>query len=129
MLSVLIVLLTASAALAQQGRTRSAYVVGAICSLTGKDARIGISQREALLWVAEYTNAKGGINGHPLQVIVEDDASDGTMAVKGAKKLIELHLASALIGSSGTTASLAVIVNSTLLMVRASRGRWVIETK
>ena len=56
----------------------------------------------------EQINKSGGINGNPLKVIIEDDASDNTNAVKAAKKLLEQDNVCAIIGGSGTGPSMAV---------------------
>jgi branched-chain amino acid transport system substrate-binding protein len=108
-LALLILLLAAGPASAQQPSGMAPYVVGAICSLTGRDAPVGMAQRDALLLLTEQINAKGGINGHPLRVIVEDDASDSVMAVKAVKKLIEQDYVHGLIGPNGTPQGLAVL--------------------
>jgi len=36
----------------------------------------------------KYINAKGGINGHPVKIFVEDDQGDPTAAAAAAKKLV-----------------------------------------
>lgn len=84
------------------------YVVGAFVSVSGPNAPLGTPERDTLLMLEEQVNKKGGINGHPLKLIIEDDGSDNTNAVKAAKKLIEQDNVCALIGGSGTGPSLAV---------------------
>ena len=85
------------------------YVIGVFCSVTGPNAPLGTPERDTLLMLEEQINKKGGIKGHPLKLIIEDDGSDNTNAVKAAKKLIEQDNVCAIIGSSGTGPTMAVI--------------------
>lgn len=90
-------------------KNASPYVIGAICSITGPNAPLGTPERDTLLMQEEQVNKKGGINGHPVKIIIEDDGSDNTNAVKAAKKLIDQDQVCALIGSSGTGPTMAII--------------------
>jgi len=51
----------------------------------------------------------GGINGHPLQVIVEDTVGDEAKAVNAVKKLIYRDNVLAIIGPSRSGTTMAVI--------------------
>lgn len=88
---------------------KAPYVVGAVCSISGPNAPLGTPERDTLLMLTEKLNQKGGVNGHPLKVMIEDDGSDNTNAVKAAKKLVEQDRVCALIGSSGTGPTMAMI--------------------
>ncbi len=103
---IIIFLVFGLTALAKDNRP---YVVGAFCSVTGPNAPLGGPEKDTLVMLAEQINKKGGINGHPLKLIVEDDGSDNTNAVKAAKKLIDQDNVCAIIGSSGTAPTMAVI--------------------
>jgi branched-chain amino acid transport system substrate-binding protein len=59
--------------------------------------------------IKEQINKAGGINGRPIEVIIEDSKSDESAAVLAAKKLIERDKVVAIIGPSTTGESLAVI--------------------
>lgn len=120
--------------------TKSVYRLGAVLSLTGPNAPVGTQQRDVLLMVRDAVNRKGGINGHALQVVVEDDASDNTTAVKWAKKLIEQDQVAAIIGSNGTGATMAfrpIILAAGIPLVSLASGkqvtnplaRWVFRTQ
>ncbi|MCL6589941.1 MAG: ABC transporter substrate-binding protein [Firmicutes bacterium] len=87
----------------------SPYVVGAFLSVTGPNAPLGAPERDTLLMLAKQINQAGGINGHPLKLVIEDDASDNTKAVIAVKKLIEQDRVCAIIGGSGTGPTMAVI--------------------
>lgn len=65
------------------------YRIGAILSVTGAASFLGEPEKNTVLMLQEEINAAGGINGHPLEVIIEDSKSEETQAVLAAKKLIE----------------------------------------
>ena len=85
------------------------YVVGAVLSLTGANAPLGVPERDMLLALRDEINAGGGISGRQLQLVIEDDQSDNTHAVLAAKKLIDVDRVSAIIGASATGPTLAII--------------------
>ena len=88
---------------------KAPYVIGAVCSISGPNAPLGTPERDTILMLTDKLNQKGGVNGHPLKVVIEDDGSDNSTAVKAAKKLVEQDQVCALIGSSGTGPTMAMI--------------------
>lgn len=107
----LMVVFAAIVFLAQPGSTagREPYTIGAFFSVTGTNAPLGTPERDTVLMVADQINEKGGIDGHKLKVIVEDDASDPTNSVKAVKKLLEQDKVLAVVGGSGTGNAAAVV--------------------
>jgi len=89
--------------------SKEPYKIGAFLSVTGPNAPLGTPEKETLVMLEKKVNKAGGINGHPIRVIIEDDASDPTTAVKAAKKLVEQDKVCAIIGGSGTGPTMAVI--------------------
>ncbi len=85
------------------------YKIGAIFSVTGAASFLGEPEKNTVLMLQEQINKAGGINGHPIEVIIEDSKSDETQAVLAAKKLIEKDNVLAIIGPSTTGESMAVI--------------------
>ncbi|BAU23834.1 ABC transporter substrate-binding protein [Caldimicrobium thiodismutans] len=83
--------------------------IGAILSVTGPASFIGEQEKNTLLLLAEEVNKAGGINGRPLEVIIEDSKSGESQAVLSAKKLIERDKVVAILGPSTTGESMAVI--------------------
>ena len=59
--------------------------------------------------IAEEINKNGGINGHPLELIVYDDESDATKCTLAVKKLINKDKVCAIIGPSISGLSLAIL--------------------
>jgi branched-chain amino acid transport system substrate-binding protein len=72
--------------------TGSTYVIGNISSITGPyAASIGGTPQVIDAWT-KYTNAHGGINGHPVKVIVLDDGSVPSKGIADAQELISDHV-------------------------------------
>ena len=84
------------------------YKVGAVLSLTGGQAGLGGPEKNVIEMEVDRINDEGGINGHPLEVIIEDDASNVDQAVAATTKLIEQDEVLAIIGSTGTGQTMAM---------------------
>ena len=82
---------------------RADITIGAVLSLTGPAASLGIPARNTL------DLAPKQIAGQPVRLIVLDDGSDSTGAVRAARKLVDEEKVDALIGPSVTPTSLAVL--------------------
>lgn len=85
------------------------YKLGAVLSLTGGASFIGEDQRSTLELMTEQLNAMGGINGHKVETIVYDDASDPTKAVAALRRLHEQDNVTAVIGGGISGNVLAMI--------------------
>jgi branched-chain amino acid transport system substrate-binding protein len=95
--------LLAAALSALPGFALAQVKIGLVLSLTGPAASLGIPARDtASLFPKE-------IAGQKVEYIVLDDASDTTQAVQDTKKLISENHVDAIIGSSITPNSLAMI--------------------
>ena len=57
--------------------------------MTGFMAPMGTGVKDATEWLVEEINAEGGVNGHPLEVVMYDDESDPSKGVLALKKLVE----------------------------------------
>lgn len=84
------------------------YKLGAVFSVTGRASFIGAPEKKTAVMLAEAINAKGGINGHPLKLIVYDDEGDATKCKLLVKRLIKKDKVAAIIGPSLNVLSLAV---------------------
>lgn len=85
------------------------YRIGAVLSVTGAASFLGEPEKNTVLMLKDEINAAGGINGHPLEVVIEDSKSDETQAVLAAKKLLEKDHVIAIIGPSTTGESMALV--------------------
>jgi branched-chain amino acid transport system substrate-binding protein len=72
-------------AVAQETRTLK---IGAIFSVTGGANLLGDPEKKTVQMVVDKVNDTGGINGYPLEVLIEDDQTDATKAVSLAQKMI-----------------------------------------
>lgn len=88
-----------------QGQSKP-YVLGAVLSLSGPVAPNGVPTKDGIEVAVAEINARGGVNGRPLQVLFEDDQSKPDQAVILANKLITQNGVRVLLGASfGSTAN------------------------
>lgn len=85
------------------------YKIGALLAVTGPASFLGEPEKNTALMLQDQINKAGGINGHPLEIIIEDTKSDETSAVLSAKKLLENDKVLAIIGPSTTGESMALV--------------------
>jgi len=85
------------------------YTIGAIFSITGDASSLGIPERNTAQMLEKMINDGGGIKGHPLKVIIEDDRGEPAEALNAAKRLIEKDEVLAIIGPSRTGTTMALI--------------------
>jgi branched-chain amino acid transport system substrate-binding protein len=90
-------------------KAKEAYKIGAIVAVTGKASWLGAPERNTLQMLTEKLNAAGGVDGHPIDMIIEDTQSDETKTVNAIKKLISKDNVLAVIGPSQTGTTMAVI--------------------
>jgi branched-chain amino acid transport system substrate-binding protein len=88
--------------------TAEPYKVGAVLDISGTSSSLGTPERDTLLMMVDKINAEGGIQGHPIELIIEDNKSDEMEAVLAANKLIEKGVLAVLGGSSSGT-SMAIM--------------------
>jgi len=84
------------------------YKVGAVLAVSGPAALLGEPERNTVKMLEEQINAAGGINGHRLEVIIEDNEGDEAKAVMKVKKLINDKVV-AIIGPTRSGDTMAVI--------------------
>lgn len=94
---------------AAKGYAKEPYKIGAIFSVTGPASFLGEPEKNTALMIADQINKAGGINGHPLEIIVEDSKSAEADAVLAAKKLLEKDKVLAIVGPSTTGESMALV--------------------
>ena len=86
-----------------------AYKIGAVFSITGPASFLGEPEKKTAEMIVDEVNKKGGINGHPLQLIVYDDESDATKCNLAVKKLVKKDEVPVIIGPSTSGNSMAVV--------------------
>jgi branched-chain amino acid transport system substrate-binding protein len=81
-----VLILTAGCAGAQ-GRD-SVYRIGVITSQTGASSQLGLGELQGAQLAADAINARDGINGRKVQLVVADDQSTPVQAVLQARRMI-----------------------------------------
>jgi len=83
--------------------------VGAVLPLTGSNATIGEDVRRGIMLAVDHVNAKGGVLGKQLDVIVEDSGGNPAVALTAARKLAAVDKVPLVMGaySSGVTIPMA----------------------
>jgi len=85
------------------------FRIGALFSVTGPASFLGEPERNTLEMLVKEANAKGGIKGHKLELVVYDTQGDATKAVQLATKLIKNDKVSVIVGPSTTGETMAII--------------------
>lgn len=106
---IFLILLATTMLISTNSYSKEPYKIGAIFSVTGPASFLGEPEKNTVLMLVEQINKAGGINGRPLEVIIEDSKSDETQAVLAAKKLLEKDKVLAIIGPSTTGESMALV--------------------
>jgi branched-chain amino acid transport system substrate-binding protein len=97
------------AGLAASSPAAAQIKIGAVLSVTGPASFLGDPEKRTLEMYVDDINAKGGVNGQKLQLIVYDDAANPNSAKTFATRLIEEDKVVAMVGGSTTGATLAMI--------------------
>jgi branched-chain amino acid transport system substrate-binding protein len=84
------------------------YKIGAVFAITGDASSLGIPEKNTAEMLMKSINDAGGINGHKLEVIIEDSAGENAKARTAALKLIEQDKVLAVIGPSRTGTTMAI---------------------
>lgn len=104
------------------GCSQDTLTIGFSASLTGTTSELGISGRNGLNLAIETINAKGGVNGRTVNVIVKDDENDPALALSNDRDLYALDV-NFIIGhmtSNMAEQTLAFINEKDMLMISPS---------
>src|SRR3954451_2330809 len=96
---------SASAAAAAAALTGSPIKIGLMSTLSGPQASSGNQGAVVAPAWADWINANGGINGHPVQIFSEDDGGDPAKAQAAEKKLVYTDNVVAIVAGSDTLIS------------------------
>lgn len=93
--------------------------IGLMCPLTGKWASEGQDMKNIVSLLVDETNARGGINGDTVRLVVEDDAGDPRTAALAAQKLASAGVAAVIgtYGSAVTEASQNILDEAGLVQI------------
>jgi branched-chain amino acid transport system substrate-binding protein len=85
--------------------TGDPIVIGVVGGYTGNQAGSqGLADDVSQAWV-DWVNDKGGINGHPVDLIIKDDANDAAKGLQAVKELVEKDKVVAIVGMQSLVSS------------------------
>jgi branched-chain amino acid transport system substrate-binding protein len=82
--------------------------IGAILAVTGPASNLGAPEARTLEMLVEQQNARGGVNGRPIQLLLKDSGGTPEKAVSFAKQLIDEEQVVAIIGPSTSGETMAI---------------------
>lgn len=93
--------------------------IGLMCPLTGKWASEGQDMKNIVSLLVDEANARGGINGQKIELVIEDDAGDPRTAALAAQKLASSGIVAAIgtYGSAVTEASQNIFDESGIVQI------------
>jgi ABC-type branched-subunit amino acid transport system substrate-binding protein len=94
------------------GAAQDAYVVGVTAGMTGPSAGNYAPIVDAMRAYLEHLNARGGVNGKPVRLVVQDDQTEPSKAAANAKKLIAQDKVLVLINTSLSSTYAPVVAES-----------------
>jgi branched-chain amino acid transport system substrate-binding protein len=83
------------------------FKVGVIVAQTGAFADYGKGEAIAAQLAADQINAKGGVNGHKIDLVIKDEAGKPDQAISVARELMDQDKVDVLLGPGLTTTALA----------------------
>ncbi len=83
--------------------------IGALLDNSGANKPLGDPEKQTLELLQEQFNANGGIDGRQIEIVFRDYGKTGADVVALVNELIEQQDVVAIIGTTGTTESLAII--------------------
>lgn len=98
------------------------YKIGGMGPLTGDAASYGISVKQGAQVAIDEINAAGGVNGHQLELVFEDDECDAEKAISAYNKVMDEGV-TAILGAVTSGCSIAVAdesVNDGILQITPS---------
>src|SRR3954453_16067734 len=103
---------TALALLVQAAAAQDAYVVGVTGAMTGPQAGILAPVVEMAGAYVNHVNARGGINGKQVRLVVADDQGEPSRAAANAKKLVSQDNVVLLLNTSVSSTYAPVVAES-----------------
>ena len=82
--------------------------VGAVLAVTGPASFLGAPEAKTLEMLVEEINAKGGIKGNKIELVIKDTGANPEKAVSFTKQLIEEEKVFAIIGPSTSGETMAI---------------------
>lgn len=108
-LAIVLLALFLFAACNNAKKDKDVIKIGVIAPLTGEAESFGKSMKNGILLLKDSINTNGGINGHNIDFIFEDDKLSAKDGVNAFNKLVNVDKVQAIIGSAASSISLALL--------------------
>src|SRR5262245_23096036 len=83
--------------------------LGLVAAMSGQSAKSGKACRHGLPFAADEINAKGGLLGMQIELVVRDDESNPAKGAIAARELVQREKVAALFGGLDTPVSIAIV--------------------
>ncbi len=100
--------LLALALIAPRAQAEDTIKIGAVLAVTGPAAFLGAPEAKTLQMLVDETNARGGIKGKKVELIIKDSGASPEKAISFAKQLIEEDKVFAIIGPTTSGETMAI---------------------
>ena len=136
----LVIAVSAAIGMVSAGSAFAQIKIGVFGPMTGDAAGFGQSLREAAEIVAADQNAKGGVLGQKIELVIGDDAGKPEQAVNVAKRLTSSDNVLIMLGSISSPASLAasqvalqsqtpqIVISGTAQRITTQGNPWVFRS-
>jgi branched-chain amino acid transport system substrate-binding protein len=88
-------------------QAKADVTIGVIGPMTGEASQSGTNQRDAVALAIDEANARGGVKGEKLKMVVVDDEGNPTKSINGNNRLVHKEQAVVVIGSVQSSCTLA----------------------
>lgn len=108
LVAALAMAMIASGSCPAQGAKGEPIKVGVVLPLTGTQAAFGEIEKNSFVMGVEEINNAGGVNGRPIELIIEDDASKADVGRSAVEKLISRDKVIVLTGGYASSVAYAM---------------------
>jgi len=105
----LVVAALAAACLVGPAQAQETIKLGLVAAMSGQSAKSGEAIVRGLSLAIDEINAKGGIRGQKLELVVRDDESNPAKGVVAARELVQREKVAAFFGGLDTPVSMAIV--------------------
>src|SRR5712672_880840 len=105
----LVVAALAAACLVGPAQAQETIKLGLVAAMSGQSAKSGEAIVRGLSLAIDEINAKGGIRGQKLELVVRDDESNPAKGVVAARELVQREKVTAFFGGLDTPVSMAIV--------------------
>lgn len=114
----------------KNNETEKPIVIGATLALSGNLAYIGEAEFHGMTMAVDEINAKGGIDGTPIKLVIEDNAGEPKQAASTVSKMLTVDKADIIISAftNITNAVKSIVADNNKVMFYAATVRDIAES-